>query len=260
MTRIILYNIQYCSGFKGSWWEYIRFWKMLFPPKYLDYVMANELKGYAPDVVGFIEIDTGSIRAKKKDKTVFFREFLELGDQAGRVKYTKEGFSKIMGSLPITRKQGNAIISKHKISEVKYHDLNRGTKRIAIESLIEKPGKFRVILVHLALGKKARKEQLEELAHIVNEIEEPVIVMGDFNTFDGIREIRSLLRKTGLKYYPGQRMIPTQPTYNPKNTLDLILTSKEIEVKDYKVLKEMKFSDHLPILVDFELTGKHKRK
>ena len=257
MTRVILYNIQYCSGYKGSWWEYIKFWKMLIPPKYLDYVMANELKNYKPDIVGFIEIDTGSLRSKRKDKTVFFREFLELEDQAERVKYTKRGISNIMRCIPITRKQGNAIVSKHEIAETKYHDLNKGTKRVVIECLIKKPEKFRILLVHLPLGKKARQEQLKEIGELVNNIVEPVILMGDFNIFDGMKEIRPLLRKTGLKYYPGKKVIHTQPTSNPKRTLDLILTSKEIQVNNYEVLENIKFSDHLPVLIDFKIKKKN---
>ncbi len=258
MARIILYNIQYCYGYKGSFWEYLKFWKIIFPPKYLDYVMANELKAFKPDIVGFIEIDTGSIRTKKEDKTVFFKEFLELEDKAERIKYTKHGVSKIVGSLPITRKLGNAVVSRHAISDVKYHDLNKGTKRVAIECLIEKPEKFRVVLVHLPLGKRARAEQLRELGDIVNKIEEPVILMGDFNIFDGLKEIRPLMRKTGLKYPPGRKVIHTQPTSNPRRTLDIILVSEEIQVKDYKVLEDMEFSDHLPVLMDFDII--HKKR
>ena len=52
---------------------------------------------------------------------------------------------------------------------------------------------------HLALGKKARARQIKELANIVNRIKNPVILMGDFNTFNGEKEIRHLLEKTHLK-------------------------------------------------------------
>jgi endonuclease/exonuclease/phosphatase family metal-dependent hydrolase len=44
----------------------------------------------------------------------------------------------------------------------------------------------------------------------------------------------------------------TCPTYHPKYCLDYVLTSKEIKVKNYEVLK-FQFSDHLPVLVDFEV-------
>ncbi len=234
----------------------MKFWNLFIPPKYLDYVMANELKGHEPDIIGFTEIDTGSIRSKKEDKTAFFKEFMELEDQVEKVKYTWKGISKIMKVLPITRKQGNAVISKHKITDVRYHNLNRGTKRVAIECLIEKPEKFRVLLVHLPLGKQARKEQLKELVDIVNGIDEPLLMMGDFNIFGGLKEIRSLLRKTGLRYPPGRKVIHTQPTSKPSKTLDLILVSEEIKVKEYRALKDMKLSDHLPVLIDFDIKRK----
>ena len=255
MPRIILYNIQYCAGLKGSW-EYLKFWKMFFTPKYLDYVIANELKKHKPDIVGFIEIDTGSIRARKKDSTKFFRDFLDFHDQAERIKYDKRGFSGIMKILPITRKQGNAIISKYYIEDVKYHHLKGGTKKIVIETLIKKPHRFKVLLVHLPLGKNARKKQLDQLAEIANSIDGPFIMMGDFNILDGIKEIRPLLRKTRLKLAKKKPYEFTQPTMKPKKMLDLILTSDDIKVNDYKILEDMEYSDHLPVMVDFDIEKK----
>ena len=44
----------------------------------------------------------------------------------------------------------------------------------------------------------------------------------------------------------------TFPSWNPKRELDFILCSKEIKVKSYEVI-QTQLSDHLPILVDFEI-------
>ena len=252
MTRLILYNIQYCAGTRGNVGGYLQFWKMLFPPRYLDYVMASELKKYNPDIVGLVEVDTGSIRAKKQNKVTFFKEMLDFEGHIERVKYIKKGFSGVFRRMPIIKKQANAILSKQKADHVRYHSLTNGTKRVVIEAVFEKPKKVHVMLVHLALGQKTRKKQLEQLILMVNSIKEPVILMGDFNIFKGLDEIKPLLDSTDLTYFMGKRKAYTQPTIKPTKTLDLILTSDRIKVNNYEVL-DLKFSDHLPVMIDFDV-------
>ena len=252
MTRVILYNIQYCAGLKGSFWEYFKFWNLFRSPKYLDYVIANELKKYNPDIVGLVEVDTGSLRSRKKDETSYFMDFFGFSDKAEKVKYTKKGLSSIMKVLPITRKQANAVISKREIEDVKYHYLSKGTKRVIIDVKFKRPKPFRILLVHLSLGKQSRKRQIKELIDIVNGIDDPFILMGDLNIFDGLKEIRELIRKTRLNYYHGLQRGYTQPTNKPTRALDLILASQDIDVKNYKIL-DLEYSDHLPVMIDFEI-------
>lgn len=252
MVRLILYNIQYCAGTKGNLLGYLQFWKMLFPQKYVDYVMANELKKLNPDIVGLIEIDTGSMRTKKENKVTFFKEALGFEGHVEKVKYIKKGFSRFMRFLPIVKKQANAIVSKNKPESIKYHSLDNGTKRVVIEVSFTKPKKFHVLLVHLALGSKARKKQLNQLIEIINSIRDPVILMGDFNIFKGLDEIKPLLNSTKLSYFVGKRKIYTQPTNKPTKALDLILTSDRIKVTNYEVLN-LKYSDHLPVMIDFDV-------
>lgn len=252
MVRLILYNIQYCAGGKGGIIEYLKFWKLLFPPMYIDYVIANELKKYNPDIIGLIEVDTGSVRSRKKNTVTFFKNYLEFRGKAEHTKYIKEGFSGFFGKLPIARKQANAVISKEKIAKIKYHSLNKGTKRIVIEAKFDFPKEFTVLLVHLSLGSKARTYQIAEIIKIVNKIEGPVILMGDFNIFKGVDEIKPLLNSTKLNYMMTKKKAYTQPTIKPKKALDLILTSDKIKVKNYEILG-LKYSDHLPVMIDFDV-------
>lgn len=255
MVRLILYNIQYCAGTLGSWWEYLKFWRMLRAPRYLDYVIANELKNYNPDILGLIEVDLGSLRSRKKDEVTFFKEFMGFEGHAKKVKYTKKGVSGLFKKMPITRKQANAILTKNQLFGTKSHELNNGTKRIVIDTTLKYPRKYRLLLVHLALGSKTRKKQINQLIEIVNAIEEPVILMGDFNLFKGLEEIELLLKNTKLNYECSEKSHMkryTQPSSKPSRTLDIVLTSKEIEVKKYQVLENVKYSDHLPVMIDFD--------
>ena len=101
----------------------------------------------------------------------------------------------------------------------------------------------------------AREKQLKELIKIVNSIKNNVILMGDFNTFNGSCEIKQLLKMTNLKdsaRLHHHTISSTQPSCRPKRRLDYVLTSKKIKVKHYEVLK-YPFSDHMPVFVEFDL-------
>ena len=157
--------------------------------------------------------------------------------------------------VPILDKQANAIISKYKLEKVKYHVFHEGTKRMVIEATVNCPKKITLLLAHLALGKKARAKQIHELIKIVNDIKHPVILMGDFNTFNGEDEIKTLLQKTHLKdrtELENGAKILTEPAWHPNKRLDYVLTSPKLRIKKYTVLK-FHYSDHLPLYVEFEM-------
>lgn len=254
MVRLIVYNIEYCEGMTGLWYDYLKFWKIFFPPKGLDQRIVDHIKKLKPDILALVEVDTGSFRSKK-DQVVFFEKKLGMTNFVEKVKYPLQGWLKLFHYVPILNKQANAIIAKEKLSKVKYHVFHEGTKRVVIEATIHVPKKVTLLLAHLALGKKTRIRQIEELINIVNKIKNPVILMGDFNTFNGEEEIKQLLKETHLhhRFKMGKMsQTLTEPAFHPSRRLDYVLTSKEIKVKNYKVLN-FHFSDHLPLLVDFKV-------
>ena len=109
---------------------------------------------------------------------------------------------------------------------------------------------IRFFLVHLALGHKTRQAQLDYLMKIAAINPEPVVIAGDFNAFDGAEEIEKLIRKLDL-YDPNREGLPTYPSGNPKLRLDFVLCSKTIRSLKFSVPR-VEFSDHLPIVFDFE--------
>jgi len=255
MVKLICYNIEYCEGMEGLWYQYFYFWRIFFPPKDLDKRMVKEIKKLNPDVLALVEVDTGSFRAKK-DEVVFFEKKLGMKSFVEKVKYPMKGWLKFFHHVPILNKQANAIISKFNLTGVKYHLFHEGTKRVIIEATIKCPKKVTLLLAHLALGEKTRRAQIEELIGIVNKIKNPVILMGDFNTFNGTQEIKRLLKKTHLKDkykldIHSTRL--TQPTWHPKKRLDYVLVSPRVKVKGYEVLN-YHFSDHMPLLVEFTVS------
>jgi len=171
MVRLIIYNIEYCEGVTGLWYDYLKFWKIFFPPKGLDQRIVDQLKKLKPDILALVEVDTGSFRAKK-DEVVFFEKKLGMKDFVEKIKYPFEGWLKLFHYVPILNKQANAIIAKEKLSKVKYHVFHEGAKRVVIEVTIHVPKKVTLLLAHLALGKKTRAKQIQKLTKIVQKIAE----------------------------------------------------------------------------------------
>lgn len=258
MVRLICYNIEYCEGMEGLWYQYLEFWKIFFPPKKLDQQLVDALKKLKPDILALIEVDTGSLRSRGEDEVRFIEKGLGMKSMVEKVKYPLQGWLRLFHHLPILDKQANALISRYKIEHIRYHVFHEGTKRMVIEVTVRVPQKVTLLLAHLALGGKTRAAQLGELIEMVNAIKNPVILMGDFNTFHGQQEIVDLLKKTHLKDKIGldKESLPlTEPAWHPTRRLDYILTSPQIKVKRYSVLN-FHFSDHLPLLVDFTVKGK----
>lgn len=256
MVKLVCYNIEYCEGMEGLWYQYLKFWKLMFPPKNLDCRIIDALRCIKPDILALVEVDNGSFRAKK-DEVLYFQEQLGLRDFAAKVKYPLEGWLRLFHHVPILQKQANAIISKYKIHSVNYHILHEGTKRVVIDAEIRCPRKVSLILVHLALGMKTRERQIDELIKIVNSKDHPVVLMGDFNTRRGPHEISRLLHKTHLRdraKLDKHSLRLTHPSWHPMRRLDYVLVSGGIKVNKYHVLN-YQFSDHMPLFVDFSVKG-----
>ncbi len=149
------------------------------------YILGNQsvltdiisfIKSADPDIVGLIEVDTGSIRSRKVNQAETIAS--ELGMNSSYE--TKYGARSLNQLLPIIRKQGNAFLAAPRVHGETFHYFDTGIKRLIIELEMET---FAVFLVHLSLKYRHRHVQLRKLYDLIEETEKPVIVAGDFNTF-----------------------------------------------------------------------------
>jgi len=217
------------------------------------YVLGNQsvlpelttfIKSVDPDIVGLIEVDTGSIRSRKVNQAEKIASDLGM-NTSYETKYGTKSLNKI---LPIVRKQGNAFMAAQRVHGEKFHYFDTGIKRLIIELEMRQ---FAVFLVHLSLKYRHRHLQLRHLYDLIEETEKPVIVAGDFNTFWGENEIYLFKRAAGLKS-ANTDCIPTYPSRAPRKELDFILFQDGINVTNFEVL-QVRYSDHLPLLCDFEI-------
>ncbi len=241
----MLYNIRYGTG---SGWTF--HWPLPFSG-FLRRTGRNisKITGFIascnPDIVGLIEVDSGSYRTGSRCQVENISA--ELGyEPSYNSKYHEQSFAH---SIPIMRKQGNAFLTRPTIVNKTIHFFDKGIKRLAIELELEE---VTIFLVHLSLSFRSRQFQLGQLHQIIAQVRKPVIVAGDLNAFWGAGEIDLFLGATGLLSL-NRMNHPTYPSHKPSRQLDFILHSPEVKVLRWKVCHEATFSDHLPILCDFEV-------
>ncbi len=127
--RILLYNIRYAVGGGAS---------MHMPLPGAGYVLGNQsvlpeivkfIKSVDPDVVGLIEVDTGSIRSRNVNQAEKLAE--ELGmNTSYETKYGQKSFNQL---LPIVRKQGNALMAAPRMHGETFHYFDTCFMRLIIE-------------------------------------------------------------------------------------------------------------------------------
>ncbi len=202
------------------------------------------IKSVDPDIVGLIEVDTGSIRSRKVNQAEKIAADLSM-NTSYETKYGAKSFNQM---LPIVRKQGNAFLAASRVHGETFHYFDTGIKRLIIELEMED---YAVFLVHLSLKYRHRHLQLRHLYDLIQKTSKPVVVTGDFNTFWGENEIYLFMKAAGLMSANIESR-PTYPSRSPRKELDFVLYQDGIEVTNFEVL-DVRLSDHLPIICDFEL-------
>ena len=192
------------------------------------------------DVVGLQEVDSGSLRSGFVDQTEY------LAHRAG-FPYWRKQINRNMGHIA---QHSNGLLSRFRPSSVEDHRLPGLPGRGAMVSEYGRDShKLAIFIVHLALGSRARRRQLEFVGELVRSYRYAVL-MGDLNCTCGADEMRQLMDRTGLQEPACEQ--PTFPSWRPARRFDHILVSESLEMVDSRVL-DYPLSDHLPISVDIRL-------
>lgn len=242
--RLLFYNIRYGLGLGVD---------LHWPLPGMGYLLGNRanlpriidfIKAQDPDIVGLVEVDTGSIRTGNVNQAEAIAR--ALGHYS--VYQCKYGVNSLNQKLPIVRKQGNAFLSAPRVRGERFHYFQKGIKRLIIELELDD---FSVFLVHLSLKYRHRHAQLQYLHDLVVASQKPVIIAGDFNTFWGEHEIYLFMKAAHLRS-ANTGGLPSYPSPSPRMELDFVLYGPGIHVTSFSIPR-VKFSDHLPLICDFEL-------
>ncbi len=240
--RFLSFNIQVGIGTARYRHYFTKGWKHVLPHhgRTLNLErIAEVVAGY--DFVALQEIDGGSLRSNYVNQVQF------IADRA-RFPYWYTQLNRDLGPLA---QHGNGLLSRVAPMEMQDHKLpgaipGRGA---IVVRLPYGSASVLVVLLHLSLGERSRRLQLEYVRNLIDG-EDHVILMGDMNSHLPRLLFDSPLAETDLR--PVGQVKPTYPAWRPLRCLDHVLVSKHLTVSDYQVL-DCRLSDHRPIAVTLEM-------
>ena len=242
--RFLLYNIRYAAGIGRRFHLPVPF------SGYFKHTNGNLkkivdfIKSVNPDIIGLIEVDSGSFRSERSNQAQAIAHELKQY----HIYQSKYSASSMAQKVPLLNKQGNAVLTNQEIISQKFHYFREGVKRLVIELEL---AEFSILLVHLSIKFRHRQYQLQDLHTLVKDLRKPVIVAGDFNVLWGARELQLFLAATGLKNANSNGQ-PSHPSRSPRRQIDYIFHSPQIHTTDFEIPR-IKFSDHAPLVWDFEV-------
>jgi len=241
VLRLISFNIQ--SGTPTD--SYRRYltdgWRHLLPnSQRVDNLEAISGLVSEYDMVALQEVDSGSLRSGFINQSRYIAShsahpywFHQSNRRVGNMAYPGIGF-----------------IARHDPDTVTEHRLPGALPgRGAL--VLEYGGRegLTIAVVHLALGPKARDQQLRYLASELSG-REALIVMGDLNARSDSRSVQAFRQVLELEAPTAD--IASYPSWKPKRPLDHILVSRNIRTADARAV-QVGYSDHLPVAVTVEL-------
>lgn len=240
--RLLSYNIQVAVASTRLRHYVTQSWKHFLPhPQSLGNLdrIAEVTRRY--DIVALQEVDAGSLRSS------FVNQIEYLAEKA-QFPFWYYQTNRNLGRFA---QASNGLLSHLRPAEVVEHKLpglipGRGAIFVRYG---HKDNPLVLLLVHLALGRRARLAQLDFVAELANQYQH-VVLMGDLNCQPQSPELRHLLRSTTL--CPPAFHGHTFPSWRPARTLDYILATPSLTVKDAQVVNHA-VSDHLPVAVDLDL-------
>ena len=239
--RILSYNIQ--TGITSSKYHHYltHSWKHVLPCAErmgnLD-TFAGLLAEY--DIVGLQEVDAGSLRSGFINQTKYLAE-------RAHFPYWHDQTNRNLGKLA---QHSTGVLSRYlptAITEHKLPGVIPGRGALSMQ-LGDQDGLFLLIL-HLALGRRARLRQLGYVAELISDYTN-VVILGDMNCRAESTEMGWLLRNSDLR--APMDGLHTFPSWRPLRNIDQILISSSLHVESVRVLDHA-LSDHLPIAMEITL-------
>ena len=219
-------------------------------------LFVEKIKKYGADICGINEVRGDGPLEGYTDQTN------SIGDGLGYNRYFGEAI-KVKGTSPY----GNAFFTSYPVkssetilipepaedyefdenSERKYFE-----RRCIIKSVIDVNGKDLCVLVtHMGLSDIERKNAVQILCEMIDKIEIPLVLMGDFNTTPDdsvLAPIYERLSDTDSKSF--SPAVSTYPSYSPEMKIDYIFY-RGLDCIGAQTVEEI-ISDHYPIIADFE--------
>ncbi len=243
LPRILTYNVHRCRGADGR----------LAPAR-----IAEVIAAHAPDIVALQEVDVGRRRSGGVDQAG------EIARELGMQIHFHPAYH------VLEERYGDAILTAQPSRIVKAENLPglqhypglepRGALWAEVDM---DPHRLQVVNAHIGLLAYERKLQVQALLGLewtgAPACTDPTILLGDFNAIPRSRAYRRMAERfRDAQRAAGTVPRPTFPARLPVIRIDHIFVSPSIRVLRTEVVRgplARVASDHLPLLMDFELTG-----
>jgi endonuclease/exonuclease/phosphatase family metal-dependent hydrolase len=238
-VRVAFLNVQSGVGVTRGYWHYaLRAHRYLVPH---DDGIVTQLAELAArerlDALACAEIEGRSFRSRNIDYVTALAQSSSLGH------------ARFFGTQKLGRfvNQGNSVHSAAPLAATVEHVLPGGSERRVLgEARLDGAAPLTLFVTHLSLGKRARAQQLEHIARVVQGKPRALLV-GDFNTSDATE--LAPLAAAGLRRCPTE---PTYPSWRPTQAIDHVLAGQDVRVRSVRVDANVRLGDHLPIVVELE--------
>ncbi|MDX1379742.1 MAG: endonuclease/exonuclease/phosphatase family protein [Xanthomonadales bacterium] len=193
------------------------------------------------DMVALQEVDSGSLRSG------YINQSRYLATHSG-MPYWCHQSNRRVGKVAYA---GNGFLSRYEPDVVEEHRLpgvipGRGTLLVRYGSGYDG---LDIAVVHLALGKRARTQQLRFLARELDSGRH-LVIMGDLNAQADAGPVRDFCETLALQ--APTRGLATYPSWQPQRAIDHILVSDRLAANGAKVI-DCTYSDHCPVAVEIQL-------
>jgi endonuclease/exonuclease/phosphatase family metal-dependent hydrolase len=240
--KLLSYNVQ--AGIHSRQFsDYLtNSWKHILPhPERLTNLTRIAQLLHQFDLVGLQEVDAGSLRSANIDQIHYL----------ARQGAFPHWYRQVNRNLGPFAQHSNGILCRLPPQRITEHRLPGlpGRGAVVAELALSDQNTLAVAIVHLALGLRAQRRQLDYLAALAEE-HPYFVIMGDFNCGCDSKGLRAMVRKAGMRGLDCE--LKTFPSWRPTRNLDHILISKPLRLINARVV-DYALSDHLPLSMTIAL-------
>lgn len=230
-----IYSRQYSDYLTNSWKHVLP-----HPERQVNLTRIARLLGQF-DLVGLQEVDAGSLRSAYIDQIQYL----------SRLAAFPYWYCQINRNLGPFAQHSNGLLSRLRPSRIDEHRLPGlpGRGAITAHFPLTDGEELAVAIVHLALGWRARRRQLDYLSALAEQ-NPYLVLMGDFNCGSDSKGLQAMVRKSGMSGLDCD--LKTFPSWRPRHNLDHILISSPLQLVSARVI-DYALSDHLPLSMTIEL-------
>ncbi len=149
-----------------------------------------------------------------------------------------------------------AVFSKHPISD--FEELNQGAFAGRPQGImhIDYRSGFKLMIVHASAPwtyprYRKRNRQLSALAQLANTLDDPLLMIGDFNASHRRKELKTL-KASMSECRGGLQRLASWPMFGSFWCIDHVFYSEHFQMKQFERLNFL-YSDHLPVFAEFDL-------